>query len=91
MTKLTDWQIAAARAWGDMGMYIDTDTTLGDLEVACVGDTMFMGMMRELDPVEGCGSWTEAAHRLESLKDDLEEVTRAFNKEMPEEGTTDGT
>ena len=76
---LSPWQriVADNFGGGDFAYISSVD------EAEHVGDTLFLFLMRELDPGEECDSWDEALRRTEVAMRQLDEIVTLMNRRAP--------
>jgi len=86
--ELSDWQKAAARAYGGGDFAYIADQTFASREafkqeIENVGDTLFVFVLVELDKSEDCDTADEAVRRLNTSLSELQTVISAIEN-MPE-------
>lgn len=86
--ELTEWQKAAARAYGGGDFAYLADQTFAsreafEEEIENLGDTLFVFVMVELDKNEDCDTADEAVRRLNTSLSELQTVISAIEA-MPE-------
>lgn len=77
---LNPWQQVLARTYGegDFAHVASID------DARDVGDTLFLFLMIELGPREGCDSWDEALRRVEMAQEDLATIHDALCRTAPD-------